>query len=189
MNTDLAYKILGVDSSFSEYEIVDAFEMKCFKIKKEILMQKTFLSSFLKNKSRLINQLQEAKSYLLSEKFNTFSITSDEVVFQDKDLLSFFMSYENKITTIKLELSSAINQKDIISSLDSLNSTQKGYLNYLQQQSSGYDLTNVEEIPLKNQIDSGLLIKELKSGENILVIKEAKRVTRLMATLKSNAVI
>ena len=184
MTTDLAYKILGIDSSFSEYEIEDAFEMKCFTIKKEILMQKTFLESFLKNKTRLINQLQEAKNHLFSEEFVEYNLKKDEIVFEEDEFLSFFISYESEVTSTQLKLSSAISQEDIISSLDSLNSIQKGYLNYLQSKSSSYDLTNIEEIPLKDQIDSGLIIKELKSGGNQLLLREVSRVVRLFSILK-----
>lgn len=183
MNLDLAHKILESDASFSKEEIEDAFELKCFTIKKEILMQSTFLESFLKNKIRLINQLEEAKSVLIESNFNKVPFEVNPVQFNDSNLIDFFTKYEELITNSKLRLSQSSGYEEIIKAILNINNIQKGYLTYLEGVLKQYDLEYIEEIPLKNQIDSGVIIKELKINKDESLGKELNRIERLSKIL------
>ncbi len=181
MTTDLAHKILETSINSDIDNIQDVFELKCFNIKKEVLMQSTFLESYLNNKARLFNQLEEAKCCLLNESFKPINLSNDAFLFPSTlFLIDFFTLYEAKITQAKLIFSNAIVYKDIIASLSQINSIQKGYLHYLNIHSESYDFSEAEEIPLKQQVDSGEIIQQLKSNENSLFLKELLRIERLL---------
>ena len=186
MNADLAHKILGTNSSSEKDDIRDAFLNKWFAIKKEILMQITFLPSFLKGKVRLVNQLAEAEAFLLSENLSNIELGYSLVISdKSKTILDFFLNYERQITEVKLQLSNSNTRKDIVNSISELNAIQKGYILYLFNYGKNTNFIDSEEIPLKNQIDSGLIIKEIKEAkESNLLLKELLRVRRLSELLK-----
>lgn len=180
MNLNLAYKILSVDDSYSEEEIEDAFDLKCFTIKKEILMQSTFLTSFLDNKVRLLKQLNQAKQFISGIKEVDLVVEPQKIKFDAHSLKIFFTQYEKEIVNVKHALSSSISVNEIISSILNLKQIQETYV--FELANFEFDMSKVEELPLKKQIDSGVIIRELQKmspEHSNSFLKELSRVKRL----------
>lgn len=145
MNTDAAYKVLGINDQMDRDEIQDIIESKVFDIKQKIL-----------NPPQLPKVLEVQKERLgrLKKAVDTLDLLSDDIVidkweedvaFSGLDLAENYQKFDEQKRVILLKLSNTFKIPELVNAIDHLINLIRRWYFYVYQWSKKYpQLTNFD---------------------------------------------
>jgi hypothetical protein len=150
--------LLSLPSHSDPGEVQDAYDQKLFEARQDLL-QKFAVPSLIRKKIKVLDafcQLESVESTALSEApFGTTTMT---------DKIEFLERYEEKMSVLKLAISTAPTFSALCAKANSLALQQDYYMVLFTLLFSEHYSALPEEVNTRDMIDTGKLILQLKAG-------------------------
>ncbi len=165
MTKQEALILLGADeNNFEDVVLTSIFEHKQFLLKSVITPQ------VFKTRARKIATINEAYKFLKNEKLNEnqAEINFDELLFSDlttTELLRFYRDYEKLMSATKLKFMQNNDPHVVSSSCLELSHLEHQKLMTIFDATRDLKINSLEEVKISDFVNSGEIIKELKSCE------------------------
>lgn len=175
-----AIDFLEIENDFQTTDIFDSVDEKLFQLKNESL-QKMAVPALLKKRVQDCKKINQALSALGLEESateQTFGTT-----FTSTEPISFLEEYERAISAAKLALFNAKSASQLAFTLENIIQLQGNFNREFISIMREFGPFELLDIPSREATDTGVLLRELKSGntENIklLVQREAGRLLKI----------